>query len=414
MKHVPFFRWVVAVGLVLIACSIAVYMAGPGSPELKQVDLAVLQEKSDGTCTVQWTDPYGSGRHEGRYLCDADRPQSFKSPDYQPGTTIGWDVGWVVAEGADKGELYSLEQDGSDDRWSVASDALVAAGMLLATVGVIGGNIRSLSRLSGVSPGLVRRAERLRKVAARVAEDHARAVETVREAWAPLHEGLVHAELARTPVAKLRGAGIALLWAKDLERNGIRSVQDVLDAGAWGVAEASGVGRRTAERVWTAAGRKADHVDAGTTVRLDADPPDARTAVLLNALRVLVEAGPAARSAAEEGRRLAGRLGECLAEAAPAAGWRRMLDAGRAERRAVPAAVTRLRLLLDEAERQGVAGRFAQASVDLLRGTDGDPMGLSARVDFESRPAEYHRLLSELVRPALARRAARPPDGDRP
>ncbi|MDG9703504.1 hypothetical protein [Streptomyces sp. DH37] len=48
-----------------------------------------------------------------------------------------------------------------------------------------------------------------------------------------------------------------------------------------------------------------------------------------------------------------------------------------------------LRPLVGEAERERTARWFAQASVDLLRGPDGDPAGPSARVDFESRPAEY-------------------------
>ncbi|MCZ0978841.1 hypothetical protein O1L60_05155 [Streptomyces diastatochromogenes] len=54
-----------------------------------------------------------------------------------------------------------------------------------------------------------------------------------------------------------------------------------------------------------------------------------------------------------------------------------------------------LRRLLDGAEREGLAERFAQASVDLLRGPDDDSEGLAAWVDFESRPAEYHALLAK-------------------
>jgi hypothetical protein len=42
-------------------------------------------------------------------------------------------------------------------------------------------------------------------------------------------------------------------------------------------------------------------------VRMDADRPGTRTAALLAALRVLVEAGPRARDAAEAGGELAAR-----------------------------------------------------------------------------------------------------------
>ncbi|NEC27743.1 hypothetical protein G3I20_14520, partial [Streptomyces sp. SID8111] len=56
--------------------------------------------------------------------------------------------------------------------------------------------------------------------------------------------------------------------------------------------------------------------------------------------------------------------------------------------------------------------RFAQASVDLLRGADGDPAALAARVGFASRPAAYYGLLAELVGSAPPPRPhPRPPDG---
>ncbi|WP_185931034.1 MULTISPECIES: hypothetical protein [unclassified Streptomyces] len=405
MRHVPFFRWVVSAGLVLITCSIAVLLAAPDQPELEQVELTVLGERPDGTCTVAWTDPYGSGRREAPYLCDPERSETLKSPYYRPGTSIGWEAGRVVAEGVHKGELYSPERDRRRDRWLEVSGALVGSGMLLTTVGVLGGNIRSLSRLTGVRPGVVRRAERLRGLAAGVAEDHARAVRAVRDAWAPLYEEAVRERLERIPVARLRWTGLVLLPVKDLERHGLRSVQDVLDAGPHGVAEASGAGRRTAEKLWTAARRKADDVRDNTVVRLDAAPPGSRTAALLTALWVLVEAGPAARGTAQEGGRLAARLERHLAGAAPAAGWRRALDADREQRQGVRAAVAELRALLLQADRDGAAERFRQVSVDLLRGTDGDPAGLAAWVDFEYRPARYYALLQDIVGAAPPRRA---------
>ncbi|WP_399887224.1 hypothetical protein ACGH7X_22235 [Streptomyces sp. BBFR51] len=400
MKHVPFFRWVVALGLVLIGCAVGVYAASD-YPELEQVDLTVLREDTDGACTVRWTDPFELGEHVGPYRCDPDRDDILKAPDYKPGTNLGWDSGWVLAEGPHKGELYSLDEDEDTDESLRVSDQLLVAGVLLTIVGVIGGNIRSLSRLSGVSPAVVRRARRLREVAAQVAKDHARAVAAVRKAWAPLHEELVSEQLGRIPVARLRKATRERLPVTELERNGIRTVRDVLEAGTWGVAHASGLGRRDAEKVWAAARRTADSVGQDTTVRLDADRPDAPTVALLNALRVLVEAGPATRRVAERGGRLAATLEAGLADAAPASGWRPMLDAGREERKAVPTAVAELRSLLYEAERDGVAQQFAQASVDLLRGADGDPAGLCARVDFDTRPAEYYALLADVASTAL-------------
>ncbi|MFF9458176.1 hypothetical protein [Streptomyces flaveolus] len=395
-KYVPFFRWVVAIGLVLIGCAVGLYMAAPDYPELQQIELTVLEEAPDGTCTVRWTDPFGGSEREGPYLCDAERDPLLKAPEYEPGTDLGWDTGFVIAEGPDKGDLYPLWQESSGGS-SDLPDSLLVGGLLMTITGVVGGNIRSLYRLSGVRPAVVRRAELLREAAVRVTRDHVRAVEAVRSAWEPLHQDLVRERLGRIPVARLRRTAGRRLPAKELEKHGVRSVRDVLDTGAWGVAQDCGVGRRTAETVWEAARRTADDIARDTTVRLDADRPGHRTVALLNALRVLAEAGPAAREIAQVGDALARELEERLIDAAPASGWRRMLDAGVEERRRAATAVAGLRTLLDEAERDGLPQQFAQVSVDLLRGADGDAAGLAARTDFETRPAVYYDILAEIA-----------------
>lgn len=419
MGRMPVFRWVVVLGLLLVTVSFGVWWATPGFPELKQVDLTVLREEPDGTCEVRWSDPFASGTREGSYLCDPERDPVLKAPAYRPGTDLGWDTGFVVAEGPDRGELYSLEQD-DGSRATVVSDVLVTAGVLLTLVGAMGGTVRSATRTSGVRAGVLhrtergvlRRAERLREAAEQVSGDHERAVRAVRDAWEPLHREAVRERLGRMPAVPSRwAAGLRRLPAGAWERSGLRSVRDVLDAGAWGVAHSAQVGRRTAEKVWNAARRTADEVDADTAVRLDPDPLDPGTAALLNALRVLVEAGPEARDAAREGARLAGELDRLLAEAAPAAGRRQLLDAAPEVRRRAPEAVAELRGLLDAAGRARTAERFAQASVDLLRGADGDPAALAARVGFASRPAAYYGLLAELVGSAPPAPAAPPVSG---
>ncbi|MEU3662847.1 hypothetical protein AB0E77_24425 [Streptomyces sp. NPDC032940] len=397
MKHVPVFRWFVTLGVVLFALSAVVYARTPEYPELRQVDLTVLQEEGDGTCTVRWSDPYRLVEREGPYRCDPDRSPDLKAPLYKPGTGLGWDTGFVVAVGPDKGRLYSPDDEKAIDDAIELSDNLIIPGLLLLSVGLVGGNIRSLYRLGGVRRRVVRRAEELREAAVRVSRDHARAVEAVRSTWESLHRDAVRERLGDLPVARLRRTAGRRLPVKELERHGVRSVRDVLEAGAWGVAQTCGLGRGAAETVWDAARRTADAVSRDTTVRLDADRPGPRTVALLKELRVLVEAGPAARTVAEAGGELAAGLERRLADAAPAAGWRRMLDAGPEERRRAATAVAGLRGLLDEAERAGVRARFAQVSVDLLRGADGDPEGLAARTDFEARPAEYYDLLAEIA-----------------
>lgn len=398
MRHVPVFRWVLAVGLVLIGCSLGAYLAAPGYPELRRVDLTVLDESADGACTVRWSDPFGEGEREGRYRCDPERDPVLKAPYYEEGSGLGWDTGFVRAEGADRGELYELGQyDGEADGLLRLSDALVVAGLLLTIVGLVGGNIRAMARTSGVSPQVVLRARRLSEAAGAVAVDHERAVEAVRAAWAPLHRELVDERLARLPVARLRWAVRGRPGADEWERGGIRSVRDVLDAGAWELGRLPGVGPRTAGRAMAAARRISDRTETTAVVPVDPGRPEPRTTALLVALQVLVEGGAAARRTAETGRALAERLEPLLADAEPCGGYREMLRAGPDRRRLARASVALLRQELTAAARDGLAERFAQTSVDLLRGQNSDAAGLAARVGFEARPAEYRRVLVDVT-----------------
>ncbi|MET7518241.1 hypothetical protein ABZS88_33240 [Streptomyces sp. NPDC005480] len=100
---------------------------------------------------------------------------------------------------------------------------------------------------------------------------------------------------------------------------------------------------------------------------------------------------------ARTGKELADKLDRVLAEAAPASGYRSMLRAGREQREIARSAVTELRSLMALAEQEGLPARFAQTSVDLLRAPDDRNLGLSARVDFESRTSQYYGLLAQVV-----------------
>ncbi|MFE9885592.1 hypothetical protein [Streptomyces scopuliridis] len=167
MKNVPFFRWVATLGLILIGCAVGLYWT---APDLKQVDLTVVREQPDGACTVRWTDPFRGDEREGPYQCDADRDPILKAPDYDPDTGFGWETGFVVAEGSHKGDLHSLGQDDDVDGRLAISDGMLVGGLFLTIIGVVGGNIRSLARMTGVNPEIVRRTRRLRDAAALVAQ----------------------------------------------------------------------------------------------------------------------------------------------------------------------------------------------------------------------------------------------------
>ncbi|MGW2820573.1 DEAD/DEAH box helicase [Streptomyces sp. NPDC001443] len=234
---------------------------------------------------------------------------------------------------------------------------------------------------------------RLYEAAQAVAGDHARAVEAVRAALKPVCDTAAEQALDAIPVARLKEITEGRLRLGEVERSGLRSVRQVLDAGSYRLRQIPGVGQRTADQVIAAARQISDAVRETIAVRIDVDRPEPRTTSLVMALHVLVEAGPEARRAVETAAALSDRFGPLLVEAKPASGRLRMLLAGQAERARARQAVAELRELTEEAARSGVPELLAQASVDLLRGTSTE---VAAWVDFELRSAEYYSLLAEI------------------
>ncbi|WP_285564293.1 helix-hairpin-helix domain-containing protein [Streptomyces sp. RTGN2] len=408
MRHVPFFRWVLTLGVLLIGCSAAVYTTAPEMPELRQVDLTVLEEAPDGACTVRWKDPFDQRRHEAPYRCDTTRDPVLKAPNHDLRTGHGWDTGFVVAEGGARGELYSRSEDDEAAGRIGLSDTLTVIGLLLTITGLVGGNIRAVPRLRGVDPDVVRRAWDLAHAAVLVAEDYEKALAAVRTAWDPLHQERVNEELGRIPVSRLRHDDRRRFSTKEWQRAGIRTVRDVLDADVWTLGLLPGVGRRTAERAVAAAQRMAEAKSADVLVRITPDSPEPRTMALISALHVLVEAGPAAHATAGTAGELAARLELLLTEAPAATGCARMPQAGPEQRRRTRAALAELRHLLDAADRNSVAEEFRQTSADLLRGPDTERDAMSAWLDFASRSDAYYRLLTEVTSGAVNRRGRSP------
>ncbi|MGD6740638.1 hypothetical protein ACOKM3_02210 [Streptomyces sp. BH106] len=398
MRHRPFFRWVATLGVVLVAWAALAHALSPGYPDTRMIELTVIDEKPDGTCTVRWDDPFtdwGTPR-EAAYRCDPDRDELFKAPQWDEETGYGVEDGFLYEEGPDKGELQPSDLDPAEEKDPYAlSDALVAIGLPLLAAGLVGGNIRAASRVSGVRPRLVARAQRLYETADLAATDYARAVDAVRDAWAALSRERIDAELARMPVTRLDAPSAARV----LDASGVRTVGDTLDAGVLGLGH-MGVDRPTAERAVAAARRVRDDIEATVAVRLDPDDHGPRTVALLVALRVLLEAGPEARHTAMTGKELAQKLEPLLAATGPATGYRHMLTTGSEARARSRAAVADLRALVDTAERDRLPHAFAQTSVDLLRAPDeGARAGIAARTDFENRTAKYFGLLATIVEP---------------
>ncbi|MEU8591479.1 DEAD/DEAH box helicase [Streptomyces sp. NPDC048664] len=241
--------------------------------------------------------------------------------------------------------------------------------------------------------GVVARGARLREAARNVVDDHDRAVEAVRAALAPMHDAAARRELGAIPVARLQDVTEGRLRLGSVERSGLRTVGEVLDAGPYRLRQIPGVGQRTVDQMLAAARRLSEAVHESVAVHIDVDHPEPATTALVTALHVLVEAGPDARRATEQATELLRRLDPLLADAKPAAGRLRMLFAGREKRACALEAVSRTRALVDEAERAALPPLFAQSSVDLLRRPSSD---LAAWVDFELRSADYYSLLAEV------------------
>ncbi|MYW19372.1 ATP-dependent helicase [Streptomyces sp. SID2955] len=239
----------------------------------------------------------------------------------------------------------------------------------------------------------VARGMRLREAAQAVAGDHGRAVEAVRAALKPIQDAAVEQALDAIPVARLQEATGGRLRVAHVEKSGLRTVRQVLDAGPYRLRQIPGVGQRTVDQIVAAAQQLSEMVLETVAVHLDVDRPQPRTTALVRALHVLVEAGADARRAVDTAAALTRRLDPLLTDAGPAAGRLSMLVAGRAARARALEAVGQLRAVLAEADRAGTAELLAQASVDLLRGPSDD---IAAWVDFELRSAEYYGLLAEI------------------
>ncbi|KOY53448.1 DEAD/DEAH box helicase [Streptomyces sp. XY332] len=247
--------------------------------------------------------------------------------------------------------------------------------------------------------------ERLHAAAGALLADHRRAVEAVREAWAPIHAELARLELQRIPVERLAQVTEGRLRVAAIEAAGFDTVQQVLDAGRPRLRQIPGVGQRTADQALGAARQLAEAVGETVAVYLDVDRPEPRTTALVTALQLLVGAGPEVRRAVAAARQLDAGLGPLLADAGPAAGRLRMWFAGRERRERALAAVGEIGRLTAEAAGNGLPVLLGQASVDLLRGPADEA---AAWVDFELRSAEYYGLLAELTE--LTERAGSGPD----
>nr|WP_221347865.1 DEAD/DEAH box helicase [Streptomyces sp. REN17] len=256
--------------------------------------------------------------------------------------------------------------------------------------GAVGGSVTVGRRAREI----VARGERLGGLARGVLADHARAVEQVRTALAPLLAELVAQELEGIPVARLKDVTEGRLRLGALENAGFGSVRPVYEASRYELRQIPGVGQQTADQALAAARQIARALEETVSVRIDIDHPEPRTTALVIALRRIVEAGPDVRRAVDAARELERRLAALLPVARPACGRLRMALLGRAGRESALAAAGEVRAFVADAVAKGLPMLLTQASTDLLRESASDA---EAWVDFELRSTEYYSQLAEIA-----------------
>ncbi|MGQ4400369.1 DEAD/DEAH box helicase [Streptomyces hayashii] len=234
---------------------------------------------------------------------------------------------------------------------------------------------------------------RLYDAARTLRADHARALEAVRAAHAPLRDAYVAEELGSIPLTRLKDVTEGRLRLAAVEAAGFATVREVHEASRHTLRQILGVGAQTADQALAAARQIARAVEETVSVRIDVDRPEPRTTALVTALYRLVEAGPDLPRAVESAERYETRLAELLPAARPATGPLRLAVAGRRRREAARAALAELRELTAEAAGADVPLRLAQATADLLREPASE---IEPWVDFEVRSAEYYSLLAEI------------------
>jgi hypothetical protein len=114
---------------VLFACAVGLYAAGTELPETRQVDLTVLQEKLNGSCTVRWEDPYQNRTREASYRCDSGRSDLLQAPQHPHGHNYGRETGFMLTEGPQRGNLEHLAAGqglGNADTFLLTGTLLVA------------------------------------------------------------------------------------------------------------------------------------------------------------------------------------------------------------------------------------------------------------------------------------------------
>lgn len=236
----------------------------------------------------------------------------------------------------------------------------------------------------------VRRATELARLAQPMATAVARSRDAVVPAFHELRAAMVRRDLAKMPVARLKDATTGRLRLNVIASAGYATVLDVMEASVSRLQAIDGVGPQTAMQAHAAAQQVARAVDDDLKFRIDLDPSDRLSTVLVQALYRWGQLHRALAGLEDELEECARELRALTTVPEPAAGLVGLIAGGRTGARLTPA------LVLDRlawADASAVWSRLRTAS----QVAGGDVEAGIAWEDFERRPADYYALLGQLV-----------------
>jgi SNF2-related domain len=214
------------------------------------------------------------------------------------------------------------------------------------------------------------------------------------EAAEALHREVVQRVLAATPIDQLKEIGGNRLPLKRVERAGLSTVKDVLDASPATLAERAGLSPARATAVHAAAEEFTAQLAERLPHRIDLDPDNEPTTRLVVALHRLRRHGPATDRVAEPAERITQTLPPLLTGAARAGARFRRLVLTRRLRTEMHGALAQVDAVVTESERTKVKPRLTKAAQGLARRP---PAPKVAWRDFEKKSPEYYGSLEGVV-----------------
>lgn len=217
--------------------------------------------------------------------------------------------------------------------------------------------------------------------------------QAVRTAFTALRREMVRRDLAAIPVERLKDSTAGRLRLGPLAAAGFTTVLDVLDAPERALLAVPGVGQQTVTQLYGAARQVASAIEHGLKLRVDLDPTNQRSTVLLTALYRL----DAVHRAAEQVRPSVMPIGAGLATdmpvSLPATGRLRWLFTGGRRKAQATASVARIA----ETLRWTDENNLWQALDYVAAVARQPPSAEQVWRDFERRSPEYYGLLGEIV-----------------